>query len=301
MIGNCDKLCPDRGHVPANLINKLFCFRIENQISICSCVSVLVEQIRSLFRCRIKLVVSLSIIWDYIIIIVVAYTMLPAWLMRTSIYILASLVTQRSCCCFWRFFTCKVGLVYCPNPTMRQLDRILIGWAPGNGKQSGHKSSMRSNRNSTAMTVTSTIISGRRAKSLIRGLNYEYSATGRVSQPASISAACENRVEYWPLVRTVDSCGNVYCMNWPFDHHRWRIVWLVGKIRSLFCQKVIDLGTRSIRNRSNRMVVGRWWCREDDWWARFTCDRTSWLCVYLLFLTASGRFNYTFPWVFNCV
>lgn len=193
--------------------NKLFCFGIENQISICSCVSVLVEQIRSLFRCRIKLVVSLFIIWDYTYYYCCSVHNV-AWLMRTSIYILASLVTQRSwcCCCFWRFFTCKVGLLYYSNPTMRQLDRILIGWAPGNGKQSGHKSSMRSNRNSTAMTVTSTIISGRRAKSLIRGLNYEYSATGRVSQPASISAACENRVEYWPLVRTVDSAG--MCTVW---------------------------------------------------------------------------------------
>lgn len=72
-------------------------------------------------------------------------------------------------------------------------------------------------------------------------------------------------------------------MNWPSSSaaalsNRW-IVWLVGKIRSLFCQRVIDLGTGSIRNRSNR-----WWCwmvlersnEEDDWWARFDCDRTSW-------------------------
>lgn len=126
MIGNCDKLCPNRGHVPANLIN----YSAPGLISICSCVSALVEQIRSLFRCRIKLVVSLFIIWDY----TYYYSCCVhnvAWLMRTSIYILASLVTQRSwcCCCFWRFFTCKVGLLYCPNPTMRQLDRILIGWA----------------------------------------------------------------------------------------------------------------------------------------------------------------------------
>lgn len=101
-------------------------------------------------------------------------------------------------------------------------------------------------------------------------------------------------------------------------HNRW-IVWLVGKIRSLFwagAGRVIDLGTGSIRNRSNRMVMvpstPEWEKEEDDWWARFNCDRTSWVVWLVARLVdwsrtvqhgwdrggvevAVSRINYTFP------
>lgn len=202
-----------------------------------------------------------------------------------------------------------------------QLDCILIGWAlDENGKQSGNKSTR--NRNWTSsQSLPQYHFCSRWTKSLIRGVvcyarTRRLDWTGLVGGQELVNRHWFQRATQPAIVDYIDHSlahgGLRKCMNWPSIECSLHLLvpapfptllrpidelcdWW-AEIPSLFCQrKVIDLGTRSIRNRSDRVVVVRglgngtgvgtvvfdWVEREeeDDWWVRFACDRTSWLYV----------------------